>query len=705
MIKFNPNSDLRVLLYRENTSNKINFSTEYYDTMVIYSVLSRKYSKIGFSIDTSIPNSNRILISQYNVYPVESFLDTISSNANLPVISIGIDLPLEYKKNLLNLFYNEEIITNIRRECIDLFTNKNLIEQYQETGFTDNNQQELIKRLFMISLYIILENLSKDFSAIRYGLIQDFINDIDRRSGVIESFIDLVSAKKDIYYTLSLDNPREELLAKQTPLYKLATFVSKNQQQDLTSRDRIANMNSYIDLLFNTYIENNDRIGNNFLTSTSCTNIPRSLLDIFSSIHDNQLMRITKDNVDLINVFLALAAAHRDSSIYDYIYEIKSKINIEVSSPTSAGYTTKELNGVFYLLARNLSPSETEVINLLMYQPKTGLSEITSITTKGSLDEVIRKILIPSRYVKLAPYIKDIDINLKALKIDGKAEPKLCYLETPQAQVSGKTSLISFNLESEEKITSLTETVDILNEAATTNKQLRTKIENLIYKYMNAVDKTKTNSKHMYQIFKNMNDNQFMKYIKNICQSEDQNFYMEFLPGKNQPLLEDVLDGLNVLKVPKDEYVWFRDGLNKDNPVRTRYKHPVGYITVKRMQHMLSKKNTYGMDIDKRNQLTGGLTQHDSVAKISDMESIALEALGGENILKELLGPRADSVDAKNQLYNDINMYGYARLNGLPNGVENKQALRNTALFFLGAGITSDLMEQPDDLKITVAKI
>ena len=65
MIKFNPNSDLRVLLYRENTSNKINLSTEYYDTMIIYSVLSRKYSKIGFSIDTSIPNSSRIISRYY----------------------------------------------------------------------------------------------------------------------------------------------------------------------------------------------------------------------------------------------------------------------------------------------------------------------------------------------------------------------------------------------------------------------------------------------------------------------------------------------------------------------------------------------------------------------------------------------------------------------------------------------------------------
>jgi len=87
--------------------------------------------------------------------------------------------------------------------------------------------------------------------------------------------------------------------------------------------------------------------------------------------------------------------------------------------------------------------------------------------------------------------------------------------------------------------------------------------------------------------------------------------------------------------------------------------------------------------------------------RISDMESNALEALGADNILKELLGGRADSQDAKQQMYSEISTYGYATLSSLPNDIEHKTALKTTSYFLTAAGIENDLLD-PDLLNNTV---
>ena len=57
---------------------------------------------------------------------------------------------------------------------------------------------------------------------------------------------------------------------------------------------------------------------------------------------------------------------------------------------------------------------------------------------------------------------------------------------------------------------------------------------------------------------------------------------------------------------------------------------------------MLSKKNTYSLDINKRNMKTGQVTADDKIARISDMESFSLLSYKEDPIcLREFLGPRA----------------------------------------------------------------
>lgn len=119
------------------------------------------------------------------------------------------------------------------------------------------------------------------------------------------------------------------------------------------------------------------------------------------------------------------------------------------------------------------------------------------------------------------------------------------------------------------------ENFSVLNEAASTNKEKRQEIQNLILNVISSLDKDQSNMRKYKAFYDEMNDEQFMRYIKRFVNS-DENFYIEFLPNKNEPGLNDIEDALNKLDVPMNEFVYYRHDGNKDNPIRTRYTVPVG---------------------------------------------------------------------------------------------------------------------------------
>ncbi|WRM43401.1 hypothetical protein [Staphylococcus phage LY01] len=95
---------------------------------------------------------------------------------------------------------------------------------------------------------------------------------------------------------------------------------------------------------------------------------------------------------------------------------------------------------------------------------------------------------------------------------------------------------------------------------------------------------------------------------------------------------------------------------------------------------------------------TSQLTGSDKVASVSNMEASALKAIGAQDILRELMGPRSDSMNAKQELNKNISMYGYSRLEDLPDDLSDKTTLNTTFYYLLGAGIESDLLKdnRPD---------
>lgn len=142
-----------------------------------------------------------------------------------------------------------------------------------------------------------------------------------------------------------------------------------------------------------------------------------------------------------------------------------------------------------------------------------------------------------------------------------------------------------------------------LTEALSPSK--RKQIEDKVYKVFDLLDKTGSNTQKYRELFKSMNNEKFDKYIKDLLRDDNKNFYLEVLPNKNCPRIKDCKDALDYLGVPTEEYVYYKHDGHEEDPIRTRYKVPVLYINLRRLQQMLSKKNTYSLDISKRNMKTG----------------------------------------------------------------------------------------------------
>ncbi len=226
----------------------------------------------------------------------------------------------------------------------------------------------------------------------------------------------------------------------------------------------------------------------------------------------------------------------------------------------------------------------------------------------------------------------------------------------------------------------------------------RKKIEALVYKVFDQLDKTKANTKKYKDFFNKMTDKEFDIWAKKFLEGTD-NLQLEILPWKNEPSMDDIQGCAKSIGLPLEEYVYFRhEGEADENGnrkiVRSRSKCCVGYISVRRLQQILSKKNSYTTDISKRNSQTGQVTGGSSVARNSDSESNSMITLQADNSLREMLGFRADDQNTKNLAYGLIARDGYIKLSQLDEIEDNssKATLNSLDVFLTGAGMKSSIL-------------
>lgn len=308
----------------------------------------------------------------------------------------------------------------------------------------------------------------------------------------------------------------------------------------------------------------------------------------------------------------------------------------------------------------------------------------------------------------LISFSNDIE-NLDPIECDAKAIDLINYVESNNLDLSdykylhfyatfnnllGENNLLKEEFKhgnDTEEFQLLNEDTIVLNEASSTNK--RAKVTKLILESLALVDRSGLNVEKYKKFFDSMNDTEFKKYMDDFTKDPDKNFYLELLPNKSEPSIYDIENLLKKLNIPKEEYVYYRDNGFKDNPIRSRELCSVGYVNVRRLQQILSKKNTYSLDIDNRNTKTGQVSGDAKIARISDAELYGLTVFQADAAIKEFYSARADNMVAKNDMYSKISKYGYVYLDELSSDITKNQTLNTINTYLLGAGIKSDLVE------------
>jgi hypothetical protein len=189
----------------------------------------------------------------------------------------------------------------------------------------------------------------------------------------------------------------------------------------------------------------------------------------------------------------------------------------------------------------------------------------------------------------------------------------------------------------------------------------RLKAERLIYQVFDAIDPEGTNSDFWKEEFSKMSDEKFKKYISG-------NFPFYYQTGAfKEPSMEQINNGLKVLNVPLLEpiYMPYKYKDKDGNPIKSK-ECLVIYTHIKRMKQLLTKKNGMSIDTKTRDMKTGLLTGIDKNGKESDHEFESLALSGLYNTMKEFSRSRADSMEDKSVMNNEIKMLGKVSLKDLP---------------------------------------
>lgn len=221
-------------------------------------------------------------------------------------------------------------------------------------------------------------------------------------------------------------------------------------------------------------------------------------------------------------------------------------------------------------------------------------------------------------------------------------------------------------------------------------KKIRKEMETRICLFMDEWDKSKYNSNDWRERFSKMSDSEFILFMEKIKNGESHLSYE--LGSRNEiPSIEFIERIGKKYGIPLMEHVILPFRGTKDSPMVTYKRCPILYITTRRLQQLVEKKNSISGDNNSINPLTGQVTGNSKAAKWSNTQTYAAATTNQVNVNKEFLGPRADDEVSKKQMIDQIEKYGNVSLDQLDIMAHNKQSLNTLEVFMRGAGIDIDI--------------
>ena len=217
----------------------------------------------------------------------------------------------------------------------------------------------------------------------------------------------------------------------------------------------------------------------------------------------------------------------------------------------------------------------------------------------------------------------------------------------------------------------------------------REEVENLIYKVLDTIDPTHTNSDYYRGIFGKMSNNDFYHFFERRLPLR---FHYEIF--KIEPRMDQCVDAFKILGKPLIEKVnmphIYR---NKDGvPVQSK-DCLVVYIHLKRLKQIVADKSHNVLNIEKRDMKTGLLTGDDKGARESDKEFESLASFGLEYTMDEFARSRADSLKAAAQMNAVIATKGSVSEKDIEVAKDDSLGKNMLNTYLLGANIYSNLID------------
>lgn len=236
--------------------------------------------------------------------------------------------------------------------------------------------------------------------------------------------------------------------------------------------------------------------------------------------------------------------------------------------------------------------------------------------------------------------------------------------------------------------------------------ETRKQCEKLIYKTFSAIDPTGANTQYYQQLFSDMDDQQFTNLIAGRLP-----FRYHVAPFDNEPKMPDIFNAFKVLNKPLMEKVklpYLAKNSNGD-PIESK-ECLVGYLNIKRLKQMLTKKNNTAIEIGKRDmKLTGRLQAEDKGGLESNKEFEGALALGLEYTVDEYSRVKATSMKAKAEAYNTINVKGEVSFDDIDTEKTDSIAKNALNVYLIGANLHSNLIDEqyynPQTLKRKAKRI
>ena len=192
-------------------------------------------------------------------------------------------------------------------------------------------------------------------------------------------------------------------------------------------------------------------------------------------------------------------------------------------------------------------------------------------------------------------------------------------------------------------------------------------IKEFIYKGFDIIDKSDTNTDYYKNLFDNMTDEEFEKFL-----AKKYPFKFQMKQSVTEPRMADIVKACDYTGVPLLEkiYLPYYYKNSKGEPVKTA-KCMVGYQHIKKVQQIVTKKSKWSTSVDNRDMKTGRLLGADKGTAISDREFEGLATLGLYNTMYEFAKPKGDALKAKAAMNNAISTKGFVTQQDIPNDIDD----------------------------------